>query len=413
MATRSALRIRAPGDAAHLGVLEGASDADEILRPESRSGPTIEKERGMNKPTILLVAGARPNFMKVAPVWRALEATGKFSLVLVHTGQHYDDNMSKVFFDDLRLPRPNAHLGVGSGSHAGQTARVMLAFESAMMDADPDLVVVVGDVNSTMACALVSVKLSVPVAHVEAGLRSFDRTMPEEINRMVTDILSDLLFITSAEARDNLMREGVDPAKIHLVGNVMIDSLHFYATAAAASPILATLGLEGSRYGLVTLHRPSNVDDTMVLVPLLEALVRIGEECPLVFPVHPRTRAVIERVGIEVQADRMRLIDPLGYLDFMKLMRYSSIVLTDSGGIQEETTALGIPCLTIRDNTERPITVTVGTNRLVGTGPKRIVSEALDVLHHGVAGAKVPDRWDGNAAPRIAEVITRFLYEQS
>jgi len=367
----------------------------------------------MRKPRILLVAGARPNFMKVAPVWRALEATGKFDLVLVHTGQHYDDNMSKVFFDDLRLPRPDAYLGVGSGSHAGQTARVMLAFEPVMMNADPDLVVVVGDVNSTMACALVSSKLDVPVAHVEAGLRSFDRAMPEEINRIVTDALSDLLFITSVEARDNLLREGVDGAKIHLVGNVMIDSLHFYAPAAEASAILATLGLEGTRYGLVTLHRPTNVDDTMVLVPLLEALARIGEECPLVFPVHPRTRAVIERVGIEVQADRLRLIDPLGYLDFMKLMKYSSIVLTDSGGIQEETTALGIPCLTIRDNTERPITVTVGTNRLVGTRPNRIVSEALDALQHGVAGAKIPDRWDGNAAPRIAEVIAGFLYEQS
>jgi UDP-N-acetylglucosamine 2-epimerase (non-hydrolysing) len=367
----------------------------------------------MRKPTILLVAGARPNFMKVAPVWRALDAAGAFRLVLVHTGQHYDDNMSKIFFEDLKLPRPDAHLGVGSGSHADQTARVMLAFEPALMDAGPELVVVVGDVNSTMACAIVAVKLGVPVAHVEAGLRSFDRTMPEEINRMVTDILADLLFITSPEAHDNLVREGVDPARIHFTGNVMIDSLRFYMPAAEKSPVLETLGLEKKRYGLVTLHRPSNVDDTAVLVPLMRALEEIGKDCPLVFPVHPRTRAALERVGNGVQGAGIRLIDPIGYLDFIKLMKYSLLVLTDSGGIQEETTALGIPCLTVRENTERPITVTVGTNRLVGTQPERIVDEARDALRHGVAGAKVPDRWDGRAAERIAQVITRFVHERS
>ena len=367
----------------------------------------------MSKPTILLVAGARPNFMKVAPVWRALEATKKFRLVLVHTGQHYDDNMSKVFFDDLRLPRPDAHLGVGSGSHADQTARVMLAFEPVLMDSDADLVVVVGDVNSTMACTIVATKRDVPVAHVEAGLRSFDRTMPEETNRMVTDILSELLFIHSPEARDNLLREGVDGAKIHFAGNVMIDSLRFYADDAEKSKILKTMGLEGKRYGLITLHRPSNVDDAAVLAPLMAALAEVGRECPLVFPVHPRTRAVIERIGLEPEEARIRMIDPIGYLDFMKLMRYSSIVLTDSGGIQEETTALGIPCLTIRDNTERPITVEIGTNRLVGTRPERIVAEAHDVLQHGVSGARIPDLWDGQAATRIGQVITQFFYEQS
>ena len=366
----------------------------------------------MHKPTILLVAGARPNFMKVAPVWRALEATQQFRLVLVHTGQHYDDNMSKVFFEDLRLPRPDAHLGVGSGTHGEQTAKVMLAFEPVLLDADPDLVVVVGDVNSTMACTIVAVKREVPVAHVEAGLRSFDRTMPEETNRMVTDILSDLLFIHSPEARDNLLREGVDGAKIHFVGNVMIDSLHFYAADSEKSPILKTLGLEGSKYGLVTLHRPSNVDDAAVLAPLMDALTTVGRDCPLVFPVHPRTRAVMERVGIEADERYIRLIEPVGYLDFMKLMRYSSLVLTDSGGIQEETTALGIPCLTIRDNTERPITVTVGTNRLVGTRPERIVAEAHDALKQSKGGAKIPDLWDGQAATRIAQVIAHFLYEQ-
>jgi UDP-N-acetylglucosamine 2-epimerase (non-hydrolysing) len=351
--------------------------------------------------------------MKVAPVWRALDAFQQFRLVLVHTGQHYDDNMSKVFFEDLRLPKPDAHLGVGSGSHAEQTARVMLAFEPVLLDADADLVVVVGDVNSTMACTLVAVKRDVPVAHVEAGLRSFDRTMPEETNRMVTDILSHLLFIHSPEARDNLINEGVDPAKIHFSGNVMIDSLNFYMPDAEKSQILIDLNLEGKRYGLVTLHRPSNVDDAAVLAPLMAALAEIGRECPLIFPVHPRTRHVIGRIGLEADEAYVRMIEPVGYLDFVKLMRYSSIVLTDSGGIQEETTALGIPCLTIRDNTERPITVTVGTNRLVGTKPERVVAEAHDALKQGATGAKVPDRWDGQAAPRIAQVIAKFLYEQS
>jgi UDP-N-acetylglucosamine 2-epimerase (non-hydrolysing) len=257
------------------------------------------------------------------------------------------------------------------------------------------------------------VKLDVPVAHVEAGLRSFDRKMPEEINRMVTDVLCDLLFTTSPEADDNLMREGVHKSKIHFVGNVMIDSLRFYAADAEKSKILETLGLSKGEYGLVTLHRPSNVDDAFQLVRLVGALSEIGAECPLIFPVHPRTRHVMERAGIEVQGSRMRLIDPIGYLDFMKLMQYSRVVLTDSGGIQEETTALGIPCLTIRDNTERPVTVTEGTNRLVGTDPARIVAEARDVLRHGVQNAKVPHMWDGNAAPRIAQVIARFIEEQS
>jgi UDP-N-acetylglucosamine 2-epimerase (non-hydrolysing) len=367
----------------------------------------------MHKPTILLVAGARPNFMKVAPVWRALYAEKKFRLVLVHTGQHYDNNMSKVFFEDLRLPKPDVHLGVGSGSHAEQTARVMLAFEPALMDADPDLVVVVGDVNSTMACTIVAVKRDIPVAHVEAGLRSFDRTMPEETNRMVTDILSDLLFIHSPEAKDNLLREGVDEARIHFTGNVMIDSLRHYAADAEKSLILKDLGLEGTRYGLITMHRPSNVDDPSVLAPLMTALTQVGRECPLVFPVHPRTCRVIELMGLEPEENEIRMVEPIGYLDFMKLMRYSSIVLTDSGGIQEETTALGIPCLTIRDNTERPITVTIGTNRLVGTRPERIVAEAREVLQHGVSGAKIPDLWDGQAAARIAQVISQFLYERS
>ena len=250
------------------------------------------------------------------------------------------------------------------------------------------------------------------MAHVEAGLRSFDPTMPEETNRRVTDILSDLLFIHSPEARDNLIAEGVEESKIHFTGNVMIDSLRFYAADAEKSLILKELGLEGTRYGLVTLHRPSNVDDAAILAPMMDALSEVGRSCPLIFPVHPRTRAVIERIGLEPDEARIRLIEPAGYLDFTKLMRYSSIVLTDSGGIQEETTALGIPCLTIRDNTERPITTTVGTNRLVGTRPERIVAEAHTALQQNSSGARIPDLWDGQAAPRIARVITEFFYEQ-
>jgi UDP-N-acetylglucosamine 2-epimerase (non-hydrolysing) len=367
---------------------------------------------GTAQPHILLVAAARPNFMKVAPVWRALDATGRFRLTLVHTGQHYDENMSKVFFDDLGLPRPDAHLGTGSGTQAEQTARVMLAFEPVMLKADPDLVVVVGDVNSTLACALVAAKCGVRVAHVEAGLRSFDRTMPEETNRILTDVVCDLLFITSPEARDNLLREGIDAPKIHFVGNVMIDSLRTFEPEAEKSPILETLGLTRGGYGLVTLHRPSNVDDMTQLADLLDALTELSHDIPLVFPVHPRTRLAMQKAQYRVQGSGMRLIDPVGYLDFLKLMKYSSIVLTDSGGIQEETTALGIPCLTIRENTERPVTVTVGTNRLVGTDTARIIAEARDVLANDAREARIPDLWDGKSAPRIAQVMIRFFHEQ-
>jgi UDP-N-acetylglucosamine 2-epimerase (non-hydrolysing) len=364
------------------------------------------------QPRILAVVGARPNFMKVAPIWRELRSRGRCHLTLVHTGQHYDDNMSRVFFDDLQLPRPDVYMGVGSASHAVQTARIMEAFERVLQDAAPDLVVVVGDVNSTMACTLVAVKLGVAVAHVEAGLRSFDRAMPEEINRMVTDILADHLFTTSPEAESNLLREGVDAGKIHFVGNVMIDSLRFYADAAERSTILEDLGLARGGYGLVTLHRPSNVDDPAVFGPIMEALSAVGGERPLLFPVHPRTRKIIDSMGLDVPADRIRLIDPVGYLDFLQMMTYSCIVLTDSGGIQEETTALGIPCLTIRENTERPITVEIGTNTLVGVDRDRIVAEARRVLRDGVPSSRVPDLWDGKAASRIADIIESCFYDQ-
>lgn len=363
------------------------------------------------KPKILAVVGARPNFMKVAPVLRQLEKTKRFETYLLHTGQHYDENMSKIFFDDLQLPRPDDYLGVGSGKHGEQTGKIMIEFEKVLERETPGLVVVVGDVNSTLACTLVAVKMGVPVAHVEAGLRSFDRTMPEEINRMVTDIFSEMLFTTSPEAETNLIAEGVDKSKIHFVGNVMIDSLRFYAPAAEASAILERLALEPRAYGLVTLHRPSNVDDPAVLASILDALATIGDECPLIFPVHPRTRNVIDSNKLGVPEDRLKLIDPIGYLDFMKLMRYSRIVLTDSGGIQEETTALEIPCVTIRENTERPITVDIGTNVLVGTDHDRIVKEGLRRVRHGVEGSRIPDLWDGAAAERIVEVIQNHFYE--
>jgi UDP-N-acetylglucosamine 2-epimerase (non-hydrolysing) len=363
-------------------------------------------------PKIVAVVGARPNFMKIAPIWRELENTGRFEKRLVHTGQHYDDNMSKVFFDDLRLPRPDVYLGIGSGSHAEQTAKVMIEFERVVADERPDLVVVVGDVNSTMACTLASVKLDVPVAHVEAGLRSFDRSMPEEINRTVTDILAHILLTHSPEAKRNLVREGVAGDRIHFVGNVMIDSLHFYMPQAEKSDVHKRLSLAPGAYGLVTLHRPTNVDDPRQLASILGALTTIGAEKPLVFPVHPRTRKVIETNGLDIQADRLRLIEPVGYLDFLMLMKYSSIVLTDSGGIQEETTALEIPCVTIRENTERPITIEIGTNVLVGTDRDRIVSEALLLLRDGVKGNRIPDLWDGRAAERIVGVFERFFHER-
>ncbi len=365
------------------------------------------------RPRVLAVVGARPNFMKVAPIWRALESHGGFEQRLIHTGQHYDDNMSKVFFDDLRLPRPDVYMGVGSGSHGAMTGKVMIGFEEIVTDWRPDLVVVVGDVNSTMACTLVSVKMGIPVAHVEAGLRSFDREMPEEINRMVTDILADLLLTHSPEAEPNLVREGVAREKIHFVGNVMIDSLMFYMPEAEKSSIHETLSLEPGKYGLVTLHRPSNVDDPAQLTPIFDALVTIGADRQLIFPVHPRTRKMLENNKIKIPTDRLRLVDPIGYLDFLKLMKYSSIVLTDSGGIQEETTALEIPCVTIRENTERPVTIYTGTNVLAGTGRDRIVEAALQSLGDGVKDSRVPDLWDGKAAERIVGVFENyFLNEQ-
>lgn len=342
--------------------------------------------------------------MKIKPVIDALEARG-VGVYLVHTGQHYDPLLSDIFFQELGLRAPDLHLGVGSGSHAQQTAAVMLALEPVVAELAPEMMVVVGDVNSTMAAALVSAKARVCLAHVEAGLRSGDRSMPEEINRIVTDRLSDLLFAPSPDAVDNLRAEGHPPAQIHLVGNVMIDTLLGNLERALDRPVLDQLGLEAGGYALVTLHRPANVDDPDVLRGLLAALASVSRQLPVVFPVHPRARSVVEELGV---GPGIRVLDPLGYLDFVALEAGAAVVLTDSGGVQEETTVLGVPCLTLRDNTERPITVEEGTNRVIGRGPQVIVAEVDRVLRHGVP-ARRPALWDGHAAERIAEVVLTEL----
>ena len=348
----------------------------------------------------ICVAGARPNFMKIKPVVDALESRG-VEVDLVHTGQHYDERMSDVFFDDLGIRPPDHSLGVGSGSHAEQTGRVMVAFEALLETVTPDVVVVVGDVNSTLACAIVGAKAGPYVAHVESGLRSRDWGMPEEVNRVATDRISDFLLAPSPDAVDNLRAEGYSDERVHLVGNVMVDTLLANLERARDRPILERIGVEPGRYGLVTLHRPANVDDPEVLQRLMAALERVAERCPLIFPIHPRTR---DRLGAGYEGGGVHLVEPAGYLDFIALEASARIVLTDSGGIQEETTVLGVPCLTLRDNTERPITIDQGTNTLVGRDPDRIVEVALDRIEHGVPTRR-PELWDGRAGERIAEVL--------
>jgi UDP-N-acetylglucosamine 2-epimerase (non-hydrolysing) len=351
-------------------------------------------------PTVVCVAGARPNYMKIKPVLDALEARGARTL-LVHTGQHYDESMNDVFFRDLGLRAPDHHLGAGSGSHAEQTARVMTAFEPLVDLVAPDAVVVVGDVNSTLACALVAAKAGRTVAHVEAGLRSRDWSMPEEINRVVTDRVSDLLFAPSPDAVANLRAEGYREDQIHLAGNVMIDTLYANLDRALTSDTLARYGVTAGEFGLVTLHRPANVDAPEMLAALLAALGQVAATTPLLLPVHPRTATRLESAGVP---ERLRLVPPAGYLDFIALQASARLVLTDSGGVQEETTALGTPCLTLRDNTERPITVTEGTNQVVGRDPARIVAAAADVLRNPPAKRR-PALWDGKAGQRIAEAL--------
>jgi UDP-N-acetylglucosamine 2-epimerase (non-hydrolysing) len=363
--------------------------------------------------TIVCVVGARPNYMKAAPIVASLRQGSRLTPLLVHTGQHYDPEMNDTFFAELGLPAPDANLEVGSASHAVQTAQVMIRFEPVLDQAADPVVLVVGDVNSTLACALVAAKKGVPVVHVEAGLRSGDRSMPEEINRLLTDRLSDLLFTTEADAARNLAAEGIEADRVHFVGNVMIDTLRAnLPRAIAPSVTLAAAGLSvPARFALSTLHRPANVDDPAVLARLLDTLREIGTELPVVLPLHPRTRARIAAAGLESHLDGRTLLPlgPVNYLGMLGLMRDARMVLTDSGGIQEETTALGIPCLTLRDNTERPVTVTEGTNRLVGSDPSVIRAEVRKVLAAGPPAGRVPDLWDGRAAGRIADVLEREL----
>ena len=356
---------------------------------------------------VLSVVGARPNFMKIAPVDEELRRR-RISRILVHTGQHYDANMSEVFFDELGMPKPDISLGVGSDSQARQTARIMIAFEEICDRELPDLVVVGGDVNSTLAAALVASKLSIPIAHVEAGLRSFDRTMPEEINRTITDHLSEILFTTEASANANLAREGISEERIRFVGNCMMDTLQRHLPVARSRRPWLARGLAPRGYVLLTLHRPANVDDPETLAGLLAAINRISERFPVIFPVHPRTRQSLERCSVSA-AQKVSLIDPLPYLEFLGLMSKARLVLTDSGGIQEETTMLGIPCFTLRENTERPVTVDAGTNRIVGTNPDRILSEFEDSYSASDASGSPPPLWDGRAAERVVDGIEEWF----
>ena len=354
---------------------------------------------------LIHVVGARPNFMKAAPVTRALQRLG-VDQELVHTGQHYDQAMSDVFFDELELPEPDRYLGVGSGTHAQQTAALMKELESEFIAHQPTGLVVYGDVNSTLAAALVAAKLDIPIAHVEAGLRSFDRTMPEEINRVVTDAVSDIHLVTSPEAIDHLTAEGVSPDRIHFVGNPMIDTLDSVLPRLASVAAANNLGVTG-QFALVTLHRPANVDDPLRLAAIVDALKATAALVPVVFPVHPRGREAFERAGL-MNIENLTITEPLGYLDFTALMSQASVVITDSGGIQEETTVLGVPCLTVRPNTERPITITAGTNRLVE--PDQIEQAAETVLNRSADRADTrPELWDGHAADRIAGILKEWI----
>jgi UDP-N-acetylglucosamine 2-epimerase (non-hydrolysing) len=348
--------------------------------------------------------------MKIAPIQREMERHAQLTPLIIHTGQHYDEKMSKLFFDDLELPRPKRYLQVGSASHAQQTAKIMVEFEKVIEEEKPDLVLVVGDVNSTAACSLVAAKLGVKIAHVEAGLRSFDRRMPEEINRMVTDTLSDLLFVTEQSGLDNLRREGIPDEKVFFTGNVMIDSLVYFLEKARESHILNQLQINSDDYALVTLHRPSNVDVKENFENLLNAFSQIEQDLKIVFPIHPRSRKMLSTFGLDnkiAAMENLRLLDPIGYLDFMKLMQGAKLVLTDSGGIQEETTYLGIPCITLRENTERPVTIDVGTNIMVGSDTNLVVTEAKKVINGQAKQGRVPELWDGKAAERIVSIIAR------
>jgi UDP-N-acetylglucosamine 2-epimerase (non-hydrolysing) len=361
---------------------------------------------------VINVVGARPNLIKMAAIVHAMAACSQIEQTLVHTGQHYDDRMSQIFFDQLEIPRPDVYLGVGSGSHAQQTARVLVEFERIIADQRPDLVLVVGDVNSTLACALVAAKENLRLAHVEAGLRSFNRAMPEEINRILTDALADYLFCTSRQACANLQREGIPEEKIFFVGNVMIDTLLRHRERSLQLDVLSPIGLQPGGYALLTLHRPANVDDPVVLRAILHALIDIQKHIPIMFPVHPRTRGRLRQfdlTGMVENVPGIRLVDPMGYLEFLNAMANSRFVLTDSGGIQEETTVLGVPCLTLRDETERPETVTEGTNRVIGCSTNRVIAESREILDGVDKVGRRPELWDGNAAHRIVQTLVGVL----
>jgi UDP-N-acetylglucosamine 2-epimerase (non-hydrolysing) len=359
---------------------------------------------------IINVVGARPNFMKIAPIMKAMGENGHFKPLLLHTGQHYDYEMSKVFFDEFKIVEPEIHLGVGSGTHAEQTGKIMIEFEKVLLQENPELILLVGDVNSTLACALASSKLSIPFAHVEAGLRCFDRTLPEEINRVVTDSLAEYLFTPTKSACDNLAQEGISDDKIHFVGNIMIDTLFSHLEKANNSGILDKLNLKKKNYAVLTLHRPENVDSKDNLLRILPSIDKLQKKIPIVYPVHRRTKQRLEEFDLERQFTTMknlRFIDPLGYSDFIKLEVDSIFVMTDSGGIQEETTVLKIPCLTLRKTTERPETVSTGTNILVGSDPERIISESLSILDGKVKSGNIPEYWDGKTGARIINILAK------
>lgn len=357
---------------------------------------------------VIVVAGARPNFMKIAPLMKSLRNTPGIETLLVHTGQHYDEKMSQLFFDELKIPKPDLNLEVGSGSVSTAMAKILLAFEPVLLKEQPDLVIVVGDVTSTIACTFAAVQMQIPVAHVEAGLRSHDRGMPEEINRILTDSISDFLFVTEQSGLDNLKQEGVPDAKVFLVGNVMIDTLLANKAKSDKSQILSQLNLQSQGYALLTLHRPSNVDVKADFLKIFDAVEDIARRMPVIFPVHPRTRNRISQFGIEdrlAALPHLQMIEPLGYLDFLKLTAEAKVVLTDSGGVQEETTILNVPCITLRENTERPVTITQGTNVLVGTETAKILAATNAVLSRPKSPPRQPEFWDGKAAERIVQIL--------
>ena len=362
----------------------------------------------MKKLKIVNVVGARPNFMKIAPIIAEMKKHEGVEPYLLHTGQHYDHVMSDLFFNNLGLPEPDVYMGIGSGGHGEQTGKVMIGFEKYLRELMPDVVLGGGDVNSTSACGLVAVKMGVKLVHVEAGLRSFDRGMPEEINRILTDQISDLLFTTEEDALENLKREGIDESKVHFTGNVMIDSLNSHLEKAKKSDVLERMEMSPGDYALVTLHRPANVDDKEVFTGLLNALCEISEKMPVLFPVHPRSRKQMNSFGLQDKIDafpNLKIIEPLGYLDFMQCTANAKVVVTDSGGIQEETTVLGIPCITARDNTERPITCSLGTNVIVGRDPQKILAEVQKVLDGTAKKGQIPPLWDGKASERIVKIL--------